>query len=404
MADRILQVKQIFCDAVAQVMGTDYYPESGTDTNKDLKAFDTYKLVDVGKDVDEAGLLDGFTKALVVRVGKMFVENRAFPIQDSNIMKDTFEYGGMLENVRLGLYEVEDDPAWNLKNGVDYSHYDYTFHQPPVHSKMFNQRRAIYIAKSFQRRQVLEALTSEEGVVAFVDAIATAWTNTFTVTINAWDRALKSTAIAISDKATGTARHLLTEAISKKILEEGATAQDFLNSDKAMLYAFEEIRNTRGFMSKDMTVAFNDKTLPTFTPEEECNLTLLTQFANRIKTVKANTYNDSQIGIGDFNEITAWQGIATTTEEVTSYYDFDTNSSIKISADANNTLGIGTEEYSKSHIIGLMWDNLALGICPESMDITSNYAAGADFWNDHGHYTANRWINTGYNMVAFILD
>lgn len=404
MSDRVLQAKQIFADAVAQVMGADYYPASGTDTNKDLHAFESYKLNDVGKDVDEAGLLDALTKAMVVLVGKTKFDFRSFPLQDSKILKDSFEYGGMMENVRLGLYEIEDDPAWNLTDGVDYSHYDYTFHKPPVHAKMFNQRRAIYIAKSFQRRSILEAMRSEEGVVAFIDAISTAWMNTMTVAINAWDRTLKSNAIAISDKATKTARHLVTEAIARGILNTGATATDFLNSDKAMLYAFEEIRNTRSFMAKDMTVAFNDKTLPTFTPVEDCNLTLLTQFANKIKSIRANTYNDDQIGIGEFTEVTAWQGIASTSDQVTSYYDFSTNSSVKISADANNTLGIGTEAYEKANIIGLMWDNLAIGICPEDIYITSNYAAGADFWNDHGHYTANRWINTGYNIVAFILD
>lgn len=404
MADRVLNAKQIFCDAIAQSMGANYFPSSVETGNKNLADLDSSKLVDVGVDVEEAGKLDAFTKALVVLVGKIDIDNRDFPLQDEDILKDNFEYGGMIENIRLGLYEVEDDPMWNLKNGVDYSSYDYTFHAPPVHAKMFTERKAIYIAKSFQRETVMEAFRSWDSVTSFLSAISTAWKNTLTVTINAWTKALKSAAVAISDKATGTARHLLTEAIKKKILPEGSTAVDFLNSDKAMLFALEEIRNTKSFMAKDMTVAFNDKTLPTFTPYDFNKLTLLTQFANRIKTLKANTYNDSEIGIGDFREVTSWQGIASTTANVTSYYDYNVNSTIKIAADATNKLGIGVEAYEKSNVIGLMWDYLAIGVCPEKTLITSNYAAGADFWNDHGHYTANRWINTGYNIVAFILD
>lgn len=402
--NRVLNAKQVFCDAIAQTMGVNYFPSTVENENKNLADLDSSKLVDVGVDVEEAGKLDAFTKSLVVLVGKIDIDNRDFPLQDEDILKDNFEYGGMIENIRLGLYEVEDDPSWNLQNGVDYSSYDYTFHAPPVNARIFAERKAIYIAKSFQRDTVMEAFHSWDGVTAFLSAISTAWKNTLTVTINAWTKALKSAAVAISDKATGTARHLLTEAIAKKILPEGSTAEDFLDSDKAILFALEEIRNTKSFMAKDMTVAFNDKTIPTFTPAEYNRLTLLTQFANRIKTLKANTFNDSEIGVGDFREVTSWQGIASTAENVTTYYDYNTNSSIKIAADATNKLGIGVEGYEKSNVVGLMWDYLAIGVCPDKTRITSNYAAGADFWNDHGHYTANRWINTGYNIVAFILD
>lgn len=204
MADRVLNAKQIFCDAIAQSMGTNYFPSSVETSNKNLADLDSSKLVDVGVDVEEAGKLDAFTKALVVLVGKIDIDNRDFPLQDEDIIKDNFEYGGMIENIRLGLYEVEDDPMWNLKDGVDYSHYDYTFHAPPVRVKMFTERKAIYIAKSFQRETVIEAFRSWDSVTSFLSAISTAWKNTLTVTINAWTKALKSAAVAISDKATGT--------------------------------------------------------------------------------------------------------------------------------------------------------------------------------------------------------
>ena len=260
------------------------------------------------------------------------------------------------------------------------------------------------ITKSMTRRQLKEAFTSWDAMASFIDGISIAWENTLRITINPWSRMLLSSAIAISDKATGTAVHLLTEAISKGILSEGATAQDFCNSDKAMKYAFERIRNTRKYMSQDMTVAFNDKTIPCVTPIEENKLTLLSDFASIIKTVKADTYNDKELGFGDFTEITAWQGIASTATDVTAFYKWGDISSVKIKADATNKLGIGTEAYSKSNVVGLMWDYLALGVSPNENYVTSNYAAGADFWNDHAHYTANYWIDSRYNMVAFILD
>lgn len=401
---RVENIQQLTRDQIAQTMGADYYPATGTSENKDLSAIDTYKLPDVGKDIDEAGKNDVFTKGLVVRIGKVVSDNRLLPYIDPAILKDSFEYGGAIESIRLGIYEVQDDPSWNLTNGQSYADYDYTFHQPDVSVRIFDDRKAIMITKSMTRRQLKEAFTSWDAMSSFIDAISVAWENSMRVTINAWTRMLMASAIAISDKATNTAVHLVTEAIAKGILPEGATAEDFKQSDKAKKYLFERIRNTRKYMSQDMTVAFNDKTIPCVTPIEENKLTLLSDMASIIKTVKADTYNDDELGFGDFTEITSWQGIASTTDSDTAFYKWDDISSVKIKPDPKDKLGIGKDGYSKSNVIGLMWDYLALGVSPNENYVTSNYAAGADFWNDHAHYTANYWLDSRYNIVAFILD
>ena len=401
---RVDNIQQLTRDAIAQTMGVNYYPATGTGDNKNLAEIDTYKLPDVGRDIDEADKNDVFTKALVVRIGKVVTERRLVPYIDPAILKDTFEYGGAIESIRLGLYEVQDDPSWNLTNGQSYAEYDYTFHQAETSVRLFDDRKAIMITKSMTRRQLKEAFTSWDAMSAFIDGISIAWENTMRITINTWTRMLMSSAIAISDVATKTAVHFLTEAKAKGILPQNATADDFKKSDSAMKYAFERIRNIRKYMSQDMTVACNDKTIPCVKPIEENKLTLLSDFASIIKTVKADTFNDDELGFGDFTEITAWQGIASTADSETAFYKWDDISSVKIKADANNKLGIGTEAYSKSNIVGLMWDYLSLGVSPNENYVTSNYAAGADFWNDHAHYTANYWVDSRYNMVAFILD
>ena len=404
MARRTIDVKQLTCDAIAQAMGKDYYPATGTDTNKNLAALDSYKLVDVGKDVEDAGKLDAFARAMLVMVGKITVDSRKLPLAVPKILKDTFEFGGYREHIRLGLFEVTDDEAWNLENGKSYADLEHTFHAPKTFAKIFEERKAINITRSETTDCLMEAFMDWSGMERYTTALATAWDNTLTQTINTWSHMLLSCAIVISDGATKTARHLLTEAKALGILGETATAADFMASDKAMIYAFEEIRNTRKFMAQDMSVAFNNKTIETFTPVDENNLVLLTQFASKIKSIKANTYNDNELGFGDFDEINSWQGIASTTETVTSYYNFDVTSSVKMSADASNKLGAGVEAYEQTAIVGLMWDNMGIGVCPEKRKTTSSYTACADFWNINGKYTANYWVDSSYNIVAFILD
>ena len=78
--------------------------------------------------------------------------------------------------------------------------------------------------------------------------------------------------------------------------------------------------------------------------------------------------------------------------------------SVDISADANNKLGIGTSEFKTSGVVGLAFDKMAMGICLEKIKMTSNYTACADFWNEFTHVLVNYLLDTNCNIVAFVLD
>lgn len=397
-----INVTELTINAIAQAMGEDYHPSSGT--NSTLANLDSFKLVDVGKDIEDSGSVDSFTNALVTLIGKMVIDTRRYTPVIPSMTKDTFEYGGFVEKVRLGLYEVVDDPMINLVNGTSYADIEHKFNAPTTFAKIYEEKKSIMIQKSIQREEIMEAFYSWEKMESFISAISIKVEDTVTQTLAVWTHMILSCAIAISDKGTKTARHLLTEAIAKGILPEASTADDFMKSKEAMAYALEQMSNTRQYM-RDMSVAYNNKTLPTYTPIEDNKLVLLTEFAHASKfRLLANTYNDKYLGVGEYDLINSWQGIKGTNELNNTYYDFKELSSIKLSADATNKLGIGTEEYSGTNIIGLMYDNLAMGICPYKRITTSSYTAAADFWNEFLHIIANYWLDSSYGIVAFILD
>ena len=75
-----------------------------------------------------------------------------------------------------------------------------------------------------------------------------------------------------------------------------------------------------------------------------------------------------------------------------------------ISADPTNKLGIGTSEVTLTNAIGLLFDRMALGICPYRSKVTSNYTAIADFWNEYHHMLVNYILDSNYSMVAFFND
>lgn len=148
-----------------------------------------------------------------------------------------------------------------------------------------------------------------------------------------------------------------------------------------------------------MTTAYNNGSVPM--QAKEVNKILLTDFVSSTKfNVRANTYNLDEVGIGSYDEVSAWQGIT----DGTNNFDYSTNSKIMISADPTNKLGIGTAEVTLTNAIGLLFDRMALGICPYRSKVTSNYTAIADFWNEYHHMLVNYILDSNYSMVAFFND
>lgn len=402
--ERIAFVQKLVCDTIAQSLGADYYPSDGSSPNHKLAELDTWKLTDVGKDVEELGKKDVFTKTLMLQLGKYYFDNRIYSPELPPIFRDTMEYGGYILRTRLGLYEVEDDPKWNLVDGKDYSADEHTPVLPKTYAKLFEELKALRIKYTMANDTLMESMTSWEMMDKFIGQIEVAYQNTVTVMLEAVSMQLVTSAIAISDKATKTARHLLTEAKAKGILGEEATADDFLKSEEAIKYALMEIKKTKSYMKK-FTVAFNNKTTPSFTPVEDNELLMLTEFTAQASNVLASVYHNNEFDLGTFYETPYWQAIATDITGVEAFNNIESNSAVSISADASNKLGIGTSAYESKYVIGLMYDRLALGIAERAGNkVTTSYTASADFWNVFDHHALNAWVDSAYNIVAFIID
>lgn len=400
-AERIEKYQKLVVNAIGQTMGTDYFPGSG-EHNGTLADLDTWRLSDVGKDMEDAGKTDVFTKTLMLQLADWIMDNRTFSNDDMPpLYKTAMEYGGYLLKVRIGLYEVEDDPKWMLQGGISYSDDEHTPVLPTTYAKIFEELKAVRVKWTVYNDTLNESMKDWAMMASYISAMEAQVKNTLTLYTRVVHKQLISAGIAISDKATKTARHLLTEAKAAGLLGEDATAADFYKSDACKDYAINEIKLTCQYM-REYTSAFNNKTAPTFTPESDLNLVILNAFERLAAARTATLYHDSKMDFGDHYTINWWQAVAAS-DEVKG--DISTTSSVKISADTNNKLGIGTGEYSASNVIAFAYDDLAIGIAERTGNkVTSSYTASCDFWNMFNHIALNAWVDSAYNMVAFIVD
>lgn len=393
---KFTDVVSVVQTAVAQAMGSEYMSKVG-----DLASLDSYKLVDLGKDVLDSGTVDTYTKSLLSQLGKMFIDSRKYVGEMPSIFIDSFEWGGYIERVGFDLAEIIADPKWNLTNNTDYSSHEHKFYQPTVRAKIFEEAKAIMTPISIVDDQLKESFNSWEQMNSFLSGVRTTVENTIRMGLLSMAHMLVQCAIAVSDKATHTAIHLKTEAVERGIngVSSGDTVSQLFNNPDFLVFTAQRIAETMD-NAKVYSESFNDGSRPTFTDTDYAKLMVNNGFIRALQfNVESKFFNPEKLSFGKFDSVTAWQGIKNSAEKFTP----ELTTKVSISADTNNKLGIGTGEYT-SNCIALFYDRYALGICPYKRKVTSQYTASADFWTEFHHTLVNMIIDSSFNLVAFLAD
>lgn len=390
---KFTDVVELTQKAVAQTLGDEYMEKQG-----ELSALDSYKLVDIGKDVLDSGSVDSYVKTLLTQMGKLYIESREYVSELKSIYVDSFDWGGYIERVYFAPQELVKDEMYDLVNGRTYE--DHKFYKPNAIAKIMEESKTIMCPISLTEDAVRMAFSSWDEMNRFLSGIRQNVKNTIDIGLDAYAHMLVSCAIAVSEKALENGIHLLTEAKAKNIVGADVTSEEALENEAYLVYCLRRMRSVEKYMHR-MTTAYNNGSVPM--QAKEVKKILLTDFVSSTKfNVRANTYNLDEIGIGEYDEISAFQSTLSADGETS--FDYATNSSIMISADSNNKLGIGTSAVTINNAIGIIFDKMALGICPFRSKVTSNYTAIADFWNEYHHMLVNYILDTNYSMVAFFND
>lgn len=394
-----VDVVELTQEAVAQTMGTDYMNDIG-----DFSGVNSYKLIDIGKDVLDGGTIDVYAKKLLGLLGKMVIDAKSYEGAGiDSIFVDSFDWGSFVERVYFTPQDLIEDDMWNLIDGKVYEN-DHKFFAPKVGAKLFEEAKSITTPISIVEEQLRTAFTGWDQMNAFLSGIRTNVENTITLALQAYAHMLIGCGIAVSSEGTGTAVHMVTEAIAAGVLEAGTTYATARYNEAFNIFCMERIKTIRDNM-RIYSSAYNNGEMPTFTNESDNKMILLTQFENGLKFQgKRQVYNLDQIGIGNYETTPMWQGMRETTENVTTNFTWDVCSSISINADASNKLGLGTSAIEVDNVAGVIFDHRAMGVCPYRRKVTSQYTASADFWNEFHHLLVNYILDTNFNIVAICMD
>lgn len=428
---KMVDVVSITQAGLNQLIGQGYFP---IDTNVDTSSTpavltdnDSALLVDMGE-VAKGSTLAGdlVFKTMIDQLGKLIIDSRAYVPSLPKLFIDPIEWGGFVEHVRVGLSDVQEvDEMWNPLGFINYKNAAYTdsdgnsypagttyastiaqkehgFYRPKVNAKIYKEAKPIMVALSTAREQLFSAFKSWDEMNRFLSALYTSVENTLSYKAQLFALMTLSTgigtAVALGHEIPLRTMWNATHSATLSSVDEALEHNDFI------AYALSQMAETTDNMTMFST-AFNNGVEPVFTPKEDNRLILLSKFANIAKFgVRANTYNEELLGIGDFDRVTAWQAINAGADN----FDFSAVSTIRLSAASVTKLGLtpdtGETYATISNIVGLMYDRYALGVTLDKKKVTQNYIAVNDTWNSFYHSLVNYVCNPDYNIAVFTLN
>lgn len=382
----VVQIRNLVNAATGEVLG-----ETAV-LNEDLS-----NVVDVGEQVFNAGALDRYVKALVNHIGKVIFVNRVYRGNVPSVLMDGWEFGSVLEKVRMELPDAEENESWELTDGASYDPNIFT--APKIRAKFFNKKVTFEIPMSFTEKQVKQSFSNATQLNAFVSMIYVGVENSMTVkldalimrTINAGIgetlyAAYKGGAYNASSKVNAV--NLLYLYNQKNPTANLTAANALTDPDFIRFAAF-----TMGVYTKrmeKMSTLFNIGGTEKFTPTDALHVVMLADFASAASVyLQSDTFHDEFTRLPEAETVPYWQGSGMG-------YEFDEISRINIKTPSNN-------EVNVSGILCFMFDRDALGVANMDRRVTTNYNAKAEFFNNWYKMDAGYFLDTDENMVVFFI-
>ena len=410
--------------AINQLTGM---PDSTTTTGlSELAALTDTAIIDLGEklsvsngDITVNSPADIFFKSLLSQVGKVIVDTRIYATQLPKMFKDVHEWGLMTEMLRMDIAQILTDEMWNsagfigwdtpydavtqtypgIEEGKRIAAVEFGCYKPAIRAKLYKKASSVMVALTKAREQMFTAFRSAYEFETFVAGLMASVKNALTLKSEVY--ALMAVSVAIAKTVqNGNTFNLLKEY--KTINPTSTiTAATCLHNADFLKFASQFIAQTRDNMKRFTSAYNNHESLAFSSP---ANLILHSYFANSVKfNVKADTYNPDMLAIGDYDKVSSWQAIASAYHDV---FDFWNTSCVSLSADAMKEITGNPDATAVLYtgIVGVMYDEFALGVLIDKSKTTSQYSASRDTVNYFYHNLIEVIVNDEYPIVTFYIE
>ena len=348
-----------------------------------LTAVDTSTLISLGNTVLSSSTnTEAFLNTLAQRIGRTILRFRAYRNKLGDMVLDDFEYGAILQKIKVVMPQAEEDDMYNLIDGQSLDHYEVA--KPVVDQKLFVTRTPYSFHITIQRETLKEAFLSESAMGSFIGTVFGEVRNALEVSLENLSRVTLATAIA-ETSGTSRIRNLVTEY--NGLFGTSLTAVTATVDEDFLRYAVKCI-NTTVDAFQDMSTIFNDGSFETFTPKEDLRVKMLGMFNRSLETaVEYAAFHDQFVKPDvEFTTLNYWQAA-------------QSPSSINIVRPSDQaTVNI-------DNVVCLMHDRDAMGVYKIDEDVlTTPVNARGAYYNTYWHEKQLRFIDLSENIYCFTLN
>ena len=389
---RITQLKDILDGTVSTTGIIDQTTGEAPVANEDLS-----NIVDIGKTVlDYTGNsnenYDSFMRNLIDQVGKIVIVNRTYTSQAPNILKDSWEYGSIMQKVRVNLPDVEENATWDLFNypksgGAAYPD-PFELSKPSVTAKFYNSKNTYEIPITLTDYQLREAFQSASQFGSFIAAIE----NRIRVKQTLCNDGLIMATIdnLIGETLSGHGGKVVNLLSLYNGTSGTLTAAEALTNKEFLRFASATIAKYKKYVAQ-ASAKYNAGNYLTFTPADKLKFIANTEFAKAMDAyLYADTYHNEFVELNGYNEVPFWQGSGTA--------DGD-RLTIDVSVDVN---GVATE-VKNTGVLAVMFDDEAAAVCNENYRTTSIYNPRGEYTNYFYKYDAMFMNDVEENCIVFTI-
>lgn len=349
---------------------------------------------------------DQLNKGVSQLLTKSIYSSRAYSPIYPSIERDTARWGGIIRKVTILDIDFEDDNAFNLTDGTSIDPFKIN-KQKAVQFNWYGGN-ILKLRVTFTEDQLRQAFSSSADFGSFMAAQAQNLVNQINQKLEAESRATVNNMIAASVNAGGDrVVHLLTE-YKAATGNTTITAANYLSAAEFEPFAkwfYGRLNTLKRFMAErtgkyhQNITTYNGvsltKPIMRHTPEQYLNIFMLSQFMDQVdSSALSGIYNEQILQLGAFERVNFWQAL-------------ENPDQIAITANVlkdDGTCEATAAPVEESGIIGVLFDDEALGISVIDEGVRSIYNPDARYYNNIYNWTA-RWHNDQTeNFITLVLD
>ena len=371
----ITQTKEILTTIANEMLGAD-----NTIVTENLE-----NLQDIGNELITQQNVDTYVKKLVDKIGKVVFKNRLLNSTAPSLLVDSWEYGAILQKVRMKLIPAEENSAVKLVDGQSYD--QNVFHQPTVSATFYSKEITFEVPISYTREQLNSSFNSVSELNGFYNLLETTVQNSLTVKTDALIMRTINYRIGKTYTKGRESQKINLLAGYNAASGKSLTTADCFQDEGFLKYAIAEIKNYQDRL-KLPTSVFNDKKEEAFTPAQNQKLVLLSDFKNTVDTHLIPVVQNSENLTLSCETVPYWQGSGKT-------FAFEDISKIDV------TLDSASETAQVSGIVGILFDDEALKVGNLNQYVTTNYNAKGDFYTNYYKEQSGFFVDLAENFIIF---